>query len=291
MGVLEDRAALAGRVAVVAGGAGGLGRAISLDLARAGVALAVADVDEVALSSFAGEAAATGVDVLTHRLDVRDPEALAAFFEAAGTRYDRLDVLVNVVGGTFHAPFVDIRPKGVDTLVRTNFTWVVDAIRLAVQRMSALGAGGSVINLTSIEAHRAAPGYAVYSAMKAAVTQLTRVLAVELGPSGIRVNCIAPDIVPTEGMGHLLGQDGDGDDQHDTMAIPLGRYGQAEDVGNSALFLASDLSSYITGVTLHPDGGAWAASGWLNWPGVGWAARPPTAARAGRRRDGPTATE
>ena len=285
---LDARAALAGKVAVVAGGGGGLGRAAALDLARAGVALALCDVDGAALGGTVADARALGVEVLHGVLDVRDPEALTGFFAACDERFDRLDVLVNVVGGTFRAAFSDVSAKGRDTLVRTNFTWVVDATQAAARRMArhtGAGRGGSVITITSIEAHRAAPGYAIYAAMKAAVTHLTRTLAVELGAAGIRINCIAPDFIPTVGLAGVAGRAGsagaraaaagDGTDPGDFLTIPLQRKGAVEDVGNCVLFLASDLSSYITGTTLHPDGGALAGSGWMDWPDEGFTARPP----------------
>jgi len=274
---------LAGKTAVVAGGGGGLGRAVALDLAGAGVQLALCDVDEEALADTARSAGALGVHVLAQALDVRDGEALGRFFDAVDDGFEQLDVLVNVVGGTFRASFVDISAKGRETLVRTNFSWVVESTQLGARRMAGTGRGGSVVMLTSIEAHRAAPGYAIYAAMKAAVTHLARTLAVELGPLGIRVNCVAPDFVPTAGLAGVAAHAGSGSalaadqesDPGDGLTIPLGRKGRAEDVGNCVLFLASELGSYVTGTTLHPDGGALAASGWLNWPEEGLTARPP----------------
>lgn len=283
MGLLDDRAGLAGRVAMVAGGGGGLGRAAALDLAGAGASLALCDVDGDALEDTAAVARDLGADVLTATLDVRRDDALEAFFAEADARFGRLDVLVNVVGGTFRSPFTELSAKGRDALVRTNFTWLVEATQRAALRMRQGGSGGSIVMLTSIEAHRAAPGYAVYASMKAAVTHLARTLAVELGPDRIRVNCIAPDFVPTAGLSQVAGTAGSGsalaavatDDPGDELTIPLGRKGTAEDVGNCVLFLASDLSSYVTGTTLHPDGGALAASGWMLWPDEGLTARPP----------------
>jgi 3-oxoacyl-[acyl-carrier protein] reductase len=278
-------------VAVVAGGGGGLGRAVSLDLAGAGVHLSLCDRDADALARTAADARALGVEVLAETVDVRDEDELASFFAAAddafrtGDGAPRLDVLVNVVGGTFRSPFSELSAKGRDTLIRTNFTWVVDATQHAARRMTAAGGGGSIITLTSIEAHRAAPGYAVYAAMKAALTHLTRTLAVELGPAGIRVNCVAPDFVPTAGLagvatgagtgGEVAAAAGDDVDPGDRLTIPLGRKGRPEDVGGCVLFLASDLAAYVTGTTLHPDGGALAGSGWMDWPDEGFTARPP----------------
>lgn len=270
VGHLEDRAGLAGRAAVIVGGGGGLGRAIAADLAGAGVDLALCDRNAELLAETASAAEAAGVRVRTIEGDGREPDVLAALFALAGEEFGRFDVLVNVVGGTFRQPFVESAPKGWDALIRTNFTWLLHSSQLAATAMRAGGRGGSIINLTSIEAHRAAPGFAVYAAMKAAVTSLTRTLAVELGPDGIRVNAIAADQVPTEGtasIGDLSGDPG--------VGIPMGRRGTYEDVGGCALFLASDLSSYVTGTTLHPDGGTWASSGWFNWPETGWSPSPP----------------
>jgi 3-oxoacyl-[acyl-carrier protein] reductase len=286
---LESRAALAGKVALVAGGGGGLGRAVALDFARAGLDLALCDRDAAALDRTVEEARNLGARVTHASLDVRDSRSLTGFFDVTDGERGRLDVLVNVVGGTFKSPFTEVSSKGVDTLIRTNFTWLTECTRLAAMRMADSGRGGSIITITSIEAHRAAPGYAVYAAMKSAVAHLSRTLAVELGPSGIRVNCIAPDIVPTAGMLGLMGDatsgtsepgspalSGSSNDPLDEVQIPMGRKGRETDVGNCALFLASDLSSYITGTTLHPDGGALASSGWLRWPEAGWTARPPS---------------
>lgn len=284
MGLLEERAGLSGRVAVVVGGGGGLGRAAALDLAACGTTLALCDIDADALESTATEARRAGVDVMTSIFDARDDDGVTDFFGDVDQHFDRLDILVNVVGGTFRAAFTDVSPKGRDTLIRTNFSWVVHATGEAARRMTAAGRGGSIITITSIEAHRSAPGFAVYGALKAGVTHLTRTLAVELGPAGIRVNCIAPDFVPTEGMAAVAGTSGSAGalaasgaqrDPGDGLTIPLGRKGRPEDVGNCVVFLASDMSSYITGTTLHPDGGALASSGWMHWPDDGFTARPP----------------
>lgn len=274
MGLLDERAELHGAFAVVAGGAGGLGEAISRDLARSGAQVAVCDRDQAAAQRMAATLTDAGVeDPLVRVLDVRDHDAFSVFFDEVAGRWGSLDVLVNVVGGTFRAPFTETRPKGWDVLVRTNFTHVVDACSMAIPLMRAGGRGGSIVNLTTIEAHRAAPNFAVYSAMKAAVTQFARTLAVELAPEGIRVNNVAPDIVPTAGVAGIGANPSDAamlTELGARIAIPMGRTGTPEDVSNCVLFLASRLSSYLTGTTLHPDGGALACSGWFNWPGEGF---------------------
>ena len=276
MGHLEERAGLAGKTAIVVGGAGGLGRASVDELTAAGVAVVVADRNPDLLRATAERAAAAGTRVVTFDADARDADAMQELFALADRELGRLDILVNVVGGTFHQPFEQSNPRGWDAVIRANFLWLLTTTQLAIPRMRAAG-GGSIVNFTSIEAHRAAPNYAVYSGMKAAVTNYTRTLALELGPDAIRVNCIAADITPTEGLGDLIF--GTLTDEQraivQQMAIPMGRVGTYEDIGGCVLFLASDLSRYVTGTTLHPDGGAMASSGWFNWPGKGYSNMPP----------------
>lgn len=261
MGWFEERAGLAGTVAVVTGGAGGLGEAVTRDLAANGVRVAVIDIDAAAVGKLSGD------DMIVHHGDAREPDALSALFEAVDHRWGRLDTLVNVVGGTFRAPFTDTTPKGWDALLRTNLGHVLHACSLAVPRMRSGGRGGSIVNLTTVEAHRAAPGFAVYAAAKSAVAHFARTLAVELAPEGIRVNNVAPDLTPTPNMRRFgLRHDPEGV----RVAIPMGRVGEPADVSNCVVFLASALSAYVTGTTLHPDGGTHASSGWFNWPETGW---------------------
>ncbi|MFW0783097.1 SDR family oxidoreductase [Gordonia sp. CPCC 206044] len=271
MGWFEERAGLDGTVAVITGGAGGLGEATAVDLAANGVRLAVVDVDEAAVDGL--RATLRDHDVVVQCGDARDPEVLEHLFATAVGRWERIDTLVNLVGGTFRSDFVDTTPKGWDALLRTNFLHVLHACRLAVPHMRAGRRGGSIVNVTTIEAHRAAPGFAVYSAAKAAVEQFARTLAVEVAPDRIRVNNVAPDFVPTPNLakfGHgetpvMATPDGA------RIAIPMGRPGSVTDVSHAVVFLASALSEYITGTTIHPDGGTLASSGWFNWPEHGWA--------------------
>jgi 3-oxoacyl-[acyl-carrier protein] reductase len=275
MSYLDERADLSGRVAVIVGGGGGLGRACAIDLSGAGMRLALCDRDAASLSETATLIEGTGGEAMTGELDARDPEALTDFFAATDARFGgACDVLINVVGGTFRQPFAESNPRGWDALIKTNFTWLLHSTQLAVARMRPHG--GSIINITSIEAHRAAPGFAVYAAMKAAVTSLSRTLAVELAPEKIRVNTIAPDYILTPALGTLTEELSEEFValQH-RIGTPMGRVGRFEDAGGCALFLASNLSSFVTGSTLHPDGGAIASAGWFNWPGEGYLNHPP----------------
>jgi 3-oxoacyl-[acyl-carrier protein] reductase len=272
MGWWEDRAGLAGTVAIVTGGAGGLGEGITIDLAANGVKVAIVDRDEVAVNAIERQLTAAGATFIARIGDARDPDVLERVFGEVDDAWGRLDTLVNVVGGTFRAPFEGTSSRAWDALLRTNLGHVMHATSLAIPRMKAGGRGGSIINITTIEAHRAAPNFAVYSAAKAAVTHFARSLSVELAPDGIRVNNVAPDMTPTPNM-MGISREADSPLQNPTSvaaSIPMGRLGQITDISNAVVFLASGLASYITGSTLHPDGGALASSGWFNWPDEGF---------------------
>lgn len=242
-----DDALLTDKVSVVTGAAVGLGEAIATTFARFGSDVAVCDRDTEGLDNTADAIEASGRRVVAAELDVRDGEAVRDFVGTVVSELGPIDVLVNNAGGGFRASFLDVNDKGQDALVHENFTSVTNFVRAAVPHMRA---GASVVNLTSIEAHRAGPGFAVYSAMKAAVTNLTKSLALELGPSSIRVNCIAPDVIPTPGVGEL------------DVRTPLPYGGRPHDVAGAAVFLAGDLSRFVTGTTVHVDGGNVAAGGW-----------------------------
>jgi NAD(P)-dependent dehydrogenase (short-subunit alcohol dehydrogenase family) len=295
MSYLEQRLGLRGKAAVIVGGGGGLGRAIAYELAAAGVDLALCDHDDERLQETVAQIKAGGGQAVAVVGDARTSEALMRTFAASSGRYGRLDILANVVGGTFRQAFVQSNDRGWQTLVRTNFLWLLESTQRAVEQMTptAATAGASIINVTSIEAHRAAPNFAVYAAMKAAVTSLTRSLALEFAPLGIRVNTIAPDVVPTEGMAGISRARGAELPLADTprgrlaarVGVPMARAGRYEDVGGCALFLASDLARFVTGTSLHPDGGALASSGWFNWPDAGYANFPPAGALRGYLED------
>ncbi|MGI8328910.1 SDR family NAD(P)-dependent oxidoreductase [Actinomadura scrupuli] len=253
------------RVVLVTGAAKGIGAATAGLFAAAGASLALCDRDPP--SGTADAAAMLGCPVLAATLDVRDDTAVRHFTEAVEDRFGRVDVLVNNAGGTFHAPFLEVSGKGEATLIEENFTQVTRLIRLLVPLMPA---GGSIVNITSSEAHQAAPGFAVYAAMKAAVESLTRTLALELAPRGLRVNAIAPDALPTGGEQAVRDQmladqvsAGRTPTGYEPVRLPpLGFLGSPDDAAGAVLFLASDLARFVTGETLHVDGGIWAAGGW-----------------------------
>jgi 3-oxoacyl-[acyl-carrier protein] reductase len=128
------------------------------------------------------------------------------------------------------------------------------------------GHGGSIISVTSIEGVRAAPGYAAYAAAKAGVINFTKTAALEFAPYGIRVNALAPDITMTEGLASVAPP---GAEKQFGNTVPMGRAGHVDDLAGAAVFLAGDLSTYVTGQTLHIDGGTQASSGWYHHPDTG----------------------
>lgn len=252
-------ALLTDRIAVVTGAAQGIGRATALGLARFGAHVAICDRKAEGLASTASDIEREGRQVLTAELDVREPEAVDGFLEQVEGTFGHVDVLVNNAGGGFWAPFLDVAPKGQDALIRENFTSVAHLIRGVVPLMG--GRGGSIVNVTSVEAHRAGPGFGIYSAMKAAVENLTKTLALELADRRIRVNCVAPDMMPTPGDDQL-GEDSGAlaERAWDPKAWPDD--GDADDCAAAIVFLAGDMARFVTGSTVHVDGGTFAAGGW-----------------------------
>ena len=254
-----DDVSLEGKVALVTGAAQGIGEAIALTFAGFGASIAMCDRNADGLAFVSKEIDGLGRRVVTGVLDVRDPDQVGAFVDDAERALgNRIDVLVNNAGGGFPANFMEVTAKGQDALIRENFSSVTHFVRACVPHMPE---GGSIINITSIEAHRAAPAFAIYSAMKAAIVNLSKTLALELGSRRIRVNCIAPDVIPTPGLPDL-------GDVAARMALPIA--GHVDDVAGAALFLATDLSRFVTGTTIHVDGGNDAAGGWHRQPDGNW---------------------
>ena len=181
---------------------------------------------------------------------------------------------MNNAGGTFWSSILDTSENGWDALYRSNLRHVLLCTQRIARAMIDAGIGGSIINVTSIEGARAAPGYAAYAAAKAGVINFTKTAALEFAPHGIRVNALAPDITITEGI-QALAQPGDEDRFRST--VPMGRAGHVDEMAAAAVFLASELAGYVTGQTLHVDGGTHAASGWYHHPDTGDYSLGPTA--------------
>ncbi len=248
---------LDGRVAVVTGAARGIGAATALALARFGADVAVFDKDGEQLLEVVASIVVEGRRCVSAVLDGRDDDAVASFLQQAHAELGPVDILVNNAGGTFRALFADVSPKGEHALIRENFATVTNCVRHGVPLMAD---GGSIINVTSVEAYHSAPGFGVYAAMKAAVTHFTKTLAVEYGHRGIRVNCVAPDMMPTPGDTALS-------ESAPNMLVgleptPLRRMGSAEECAAVIVFLASDMASFVNGASIPVDGGTVASGNW-----------------------------
>jgi NAD(P)-dependent dehydrogenase (short-subunit alcohol dehydrogenase family) len=252
---------LSGRVAVVTGGGEGIGRGIAEGLAAFGALVAIWERNAETCASTAETVGALGIVT-----DVRDSEQVDAALQRTATELGVPSILVNNAGGVFNSPLLDTSESGWDALYRSNLRHVLLCTQRVARRLVDAGRPGSVINVTSIEGVRAAPGYAAYAAAKAGVINYTKTAALELAPHNIRVNALAPDLTVTEG---LLRVSPAGLPASASHMIPMGRPGHVDEMAGAAVFLASDMSSYITGQTIHVDGGTQAASGWYHNPQTG----------------------
>lgn len=241
------------------GGARGIGRATCEALASLGADVAVCDRLSDELADTAGALRDSGADVVAEEMDVRDPDAVAALVDAISDRWGSLDILVNNAGGGFVADTLEVSPNGRAALMSENFTQVLDVTAKCVPLMPS---GSAIVNITSIEGHRAGPGFGIYSAMKAGVENLTRTLALELADRRIRVNAVAPDMIPTPGDAELAAAAGAMANAGEWRMTPWPDEGRPDDVAGAVVWLCSGLSRFVTGTTVHVDGGTSAASGW-----------------------------
>ncbi|SEC34147.1 SDR family NAD(P)-dependent oxidoreductase [Streptomyces sp. TLI_105] len=242
---------LTGRTAFVTGAASGIGRATAALLARAGATVHCADRDEDGLEETAALIARQGGAAHTHPLDVTDRPALAAAVRAVGP----LHVMAAIAGIMHTSTVLDTRDEDLDRVLAVNFKGVLYACQEAARSMIASNVPGSIVTMASGAMDTASPGLLCYSVTKAAVVQLTKTLATEAGPHGIRVNAVAPGWIRTPMT-----------DRHEPAAqlqaeaamvrhSPLGRVGEAEDIAHAVLHLASDASAFTTGQILRPNGG------------------------------------
>jgi len=259
------------RVAVVTGGGAGIGQGIAVGLAAFGADVVIADVDADRAAVTAAKVRAEGRGALPVPTDMSDAAAVDALVSTAVDHFGRVDILVNNAGGVRRARFLEQEERNWRRHIDLNLVSAIAASSAAARAMIAGGRGGSIINVASIEALRAAPMYAVYAACKAAMTSLTRTLAVELAEHDIRVNALAPDVIATAGIRGIVRGPVPEPLPPPPAAwteglrryIPLGHEGDTEDMAAAAVFLASPMARYITGVTLSVDGGTWASSGWV----------------------------
>jgi len=258
---LSDLTSLAGRKAAVTGGAMGIGEAIARRMAEAGADVAVGDLDEGRAKEVADRLAGeSGVSAFGMHLDVADERSVEEFAGRVVEELGGLDIWVNNAGIYPSVPFLEMSTGDWDRVLNVNLRGTFLGSRVAARRMVEQGRGGAIVNITSTAGFRAAgPGVAHYVSSKHAVGGLTKSLAVELGPHGIRVLAVAPTLIETPGIDAnraAFEEAGLGD----VIAgfadrLPLGRVGVPDDVARIVLFAAGDLAAFMTGSTLAADAG------------------------------------
>ncbi|MFO1210140.1 MAG: glucose 1-dehydrogenase [Amaricoccus sp.] len=249
-------AELDGRVALVTGGGMGIGEACARALAGAGARVMIADIDPEAGRCAVAAIEAAGGEASHVATDVRrmvDAEAATA---AAVAAWGRLDILVNNAARSFTGVVDAIDEAAWDEVISTNLTSVWRFMRCAVPHMRRQG-GGAIVNMSSVQALRGFHGYPAYAAAKGGINALTQQAAVDLAPDRIRVNAVAPGTIMTPMNEKVFREttDPEGLIARWNAAHPLGRFGQAEEVAEAVLFLASDRASFITGDIIRVDGG------------------------------------
>jgi NAD(P)-dependent dehydrogenase (short-subunit alcohol dehydrogenase family) len=251
---------LADRVAIVTGAGRGIGRGVALGYAREGADLVLVSRTATELNRVAEEIGALGRSAIVVAGDVRDPALAASAVEQAQARFGRLDILVNAAGIPMVAPSTELTlenwQKAIDINLTGSFLWAQAAGRVMV------AAGrGVIINIGSLTSFQGFPARAAYAASKGGVIQLTKVLAVEWAPQGVRVNAIAPGWIRTPLQDELVAA-GKLDRGPIISRTPARRVGEVDDIVGPAIFLASDEAAFVIGETLLVDGG-WVANGFI----------------------------
>ena len=248
---------LAGKTAIVTGGGTGIGKSIAIEFARAGADVAVCSRKLEHLEAVAKEIAGLGRRTFAVAVDVRQEDQIQGIVERAVSEFGHLDIMVNNAGASFRAKPEDISVNGWNTVVQINLNGVFLGCKWAGRHMLERGQG-VIINIASIAGVYGSTMMSHYGAAKSAVITLTRELAMAWGRKGIRVNCIAPGPIVTEGYVDVLKKGGpDGDKAYKAIAerVGIGRWGRVEEIAYPAVFLASDAAAFIQGETLIIDGG------------------------------------
>ncbi|HEY3737955.1 MAG TPA: SDR family NAD(P)-dependent oxidoreductase [Jatrophihabitans sp.] len=272
---------LQGKVALVTGGGAGIGKGIVDAFAELGATLVVAEIEEAKCKALREE---LGDDALVAQIDVRDAAQVAALPEQIAERFGRLDVLVNNVGhhlGIFNS-FEDSTEAEWEGLYDINLKhmFIVSRAMIPLMKHSAgVNGGGSIINISSIEGFRGYPGSVAYTTFKHAVTGFTRALAMQLAGDQIRVNLIGPETTETEQV-QVQGRVRPEYWEAANRTIPLGRYGRPSDHAGAAVFLATELSAWVTGMCMIIDGGGLTAGGFQRTPDGKWTIMPVVSDRA-----------
>ena len=243
---------LDGKVAIVTGGASGIGRAAVEMFVAEGARVIVADVSADGIGSLIGQLGHNYVD--GSEVDIRDEAAVERMVGQAVRRFGRLDIAVNNAGVGGFSPIQNYTLEDWDRVIGISLTGTFLCIKHEAKQLIAAGAGGSIINIASLNAIQATEGFAAYCSAKAGVAMLTKVAALELGRHKIRVNAIGPGLIHTPATAGMLGVPG----LEDAFVheAPIGRAGEPEDIARLLVYLGSDESTLMTGQTLYIDGGA-----------------------------------
>ncbi len=245
IGVLE------GRLAIVTGGARGIGREIAVTFARAGAELAIADILPEDLEGISREVEGLGQRVLAEKVDVSRSGEVSDFVSRVADEFGRIDVLVNNAAYIHYAGFLDFEEAEWDKVMDVSLKGYFLCGQAAARQMVNAGKG-TIINIASIAGEVGVPMGAAYCTAKGGVISLTKLMATELAAHRIRVNAIAPGVVDTENVRRVVGDDGM---KIRESLVPLGRLGTTVDIAKTALFLASDDAEFISGHIMHVDGG------------------------------------
>jgi NAD(P)-dependent dehydrogenase (short-subunit alcohol dehydrogenase family) len=264
------------RTILVTGGGAGIGRATVEKFARLKAKVRVIESDAARAADVEAWLVSQGDGHKVFRGDVTRADDVRRVFAEMAATDGALDVLVNNVGDSLQLakPFEDYSDDEIDRLYGANLRHVLEVTRSALPLLKHhRSPTASIINLSTIEGFRGVPNLAVYSTFKTALAGFTRSLAVELGRHAIRVNQVAPEATETAQL--PLSQFIKAEyAERVSDWVPLGRYGKAEEIADAVIYLASDMASWVSGTTLHVDGGALAASGWYRTPQGGWTIAP-----------------
>jgi len=243
--------ALKGRLAIVTGGARGIGYEIASTFARAGADLAIADILPAALERASRDIEGLGRRVLADKVDVSQASEVRAFVSRVADEFGRIDILVNNAAYIHYAGFLDFEEAEWDRVMAVSLKGYFLCGQVVAREMVKAGRG-NIINIASIAGEVGVPMGAAYCTAKGGVIALTKLMATELAAHRIRVNAISPGVVDTENVRRVVGDEGM---KIREALVPLGRLGRPEDVARTALFLASDDADFVSGHILNVDGG------------------------------------
>ena len=240
----------AGQTVLITGAGSGLGRGLAHWAARLGANVVLCGRKVERLEDTAAAIARYNAQVLVHPLTIRDPEAVQGLFSAVAERFGCADIVINNAGGQFPSAAIDIPPRGWNAVIDTNLGGTWHMMQEAARRWRDAGRGGSIVNVVAVTG-RGMPGVAHTAAARAGVIALSKTVAIEWAPLGIRINCVAPGLISTTGM-----------NVYDPRAVRamtrtnvMQRFGQIEEIADAVCFVGGNASGFMTGEVVHVDGG------------------------------------